>query len=75
MLERLNEQSQGFQNMQDEAENRINNFDIEHQMYTGAAAAYRLGHEQLGMNINNEQRHSDVLLRRQGMRLLQLRKQ
>ena len=54
MLERLNEQSQGFQNMQDEAENRINNFDIEHQMYTGAAAAYRLGHEQLGMNINNE---------------------
>ena len=54
MLERLNEQSQGFQNMQDEAENRINNFDIEHQMYTGAAAAYRLGHEQLGLNINNE---------------------
>lgn len=54
MLERLNEQSQGFQNMQDEAENRINNFDIEHQMWTGATAAYRLGHEQLGMNINNE---------------------
>lgn len=54
MLERLNEQSQGFQNMQDEAENRIHNFDIEHQMWTGATAAYRLGHEQLGMNINNE---------------------
>lgn len=54
MLERLNEQASGFQNFQNEAENRINNFDLETQMYSGAEAAYRLGHENMNIALGAE---------------------
>ena len=54
MLARLNEQAQGFQNFQSEVESRINNFDLEHQMYSGAEAAYRLGHENMSIALGAE---------------------
>ncbi len=54
MLARLNDQAQGFQNFQSEAESRVNNFDLEHQMYSGAEAAYRLGHENMSIALGAE---------------------
>ena len=43
MLERLNEQAQGFQNFQADAENRINNFDTDKAIQQGTEIAYRHG--------------------------------
>ena len=43
MLERLNDQAQGFQNFQSDAENRINNFDTDKAIQQGTEIAYRHG--------------------------------
>ena len=54
MLSRLQSQASGFQAEAQRGQSMIDNFDLEKHMYSGADAAYRMGHEQLSMLVGAE---------------------
>ena len=54
ILEQLQSQSQGLADRRDDLQQRINNFDLEKEIYNGSATAYNLGKAQLQQSIGAE---------------------
>jgi len=53
-LQALQNQAEGLQDRREEIQQRINNFDLEKEMYNGASTAYNLGKASLSTAIGGE---------------------